>query len=360
MTLEPVLPSLDDDENSELRDFQRRFWWSLPLTVMVFVLAMFGHRLQWMDMRIQSWVEFALSTPIVLWAGWPFFTRGWQSVIHRSPNMWTLIGLGTGAAFVYSVVATIAPQVFPASFMAMGRVAVYFEAAAVIISLTLLGQVMELKARSQTSAAIKSLLGLAPKTARRIRPDGVEENVALTQVHVGDLLRVRPGEKVPVDGVVTEGRSAIDESMLTGEPLPVSKRVGDKVIGATINSSGALVMRSEKVGSATVLAQIVQMVAQAQRSKAPMQRMADVVAGYFVVTVVAIALLTFLGWGFFGPNPSWVYGLINAVAVLIIACPCALGLATPMSIWSPPVEATRVLFRDAQPLRICARSTLDH
>ncbi|MFZ2326997.1 MAG: heavy metal translocating P-type ATPase [Rhodoferax sp.] len=349
MTLEPVLPTLEDDDNSELRDFQRRFWWSLPLTAIVFVLAMFGHRLQWMDMRIQSWVEFALATPIVLWAGWPFFTRGWQSVIHRSPNMWTLIGLGTGAAFFYSVVATIAPQVFPASFMAMGRVAVYFEAAAVIISLTLLGQVMELKARSQTSAAIKSLLGLAPKTARRIRPDGVEENVALTQVHVGDLLRVRPGEKVPVDGVVTEGRSAIDESMLTGEPLPVSKRVGDKVIGATINSSGALVMRSEKVGSATVLAQIVQMVAQAQRSKAPMQRMADVVAGYFVVTVVAIALLTFLGWGFFGPNPSWVYGLINAVAVLIIACPCALGLATPMSIMVATGRgATQgVLFRDA-------------
>jgi Cu+-exporting ATPase len=247
------------------------------------------------------------------------------------------------------VVATITPQVFPASFMAMGRVAVYFEAAAVIISLTLLGQVMELKARSQTSAAIKSLLGLAPKTARRIRPDGVEEDVALTQVHVGDLLRVRPGEKVPVDGVVMEGRSSIDESMLTGEPIPVSKQVGDKVIGATINSSGALVMRSEKVGSATVLAQIVQMVAQAQRSKAPMQRMADVVAGYFVVTVVAIALLTFFGWGFFGPQPSWVYGLINAVAVLIIACPCALGLATPMSIMVATGRgATQgVLFRDA-------------
>jgi len=348
MTLEPMLPTLDDD-NPELRDFQRRFWWTLPLTVIVFVLAMFGHRLQWMDMRVQSWVEFALATPIVLWAGWPFFARGWQSVIHRSPNMWTLIGLGTGAAFVYSVVATIAPQVFPASFMAMGRVAVYFEAAAVIISLTLLGQVMELKARSQTSAAIKSLLGLAPKTARRIRPDGVEEDVALTQVHVGDLLRVRPGEKVPVDGVVMEGSSSIDESMLTGEPIPVSKKVGDKVIGATINSSGALVMRSEKVGSATVLAQIVQMVAQAQRSKAPMQRMADVVAGYFVVTVVAIALLTFFGWGFFGPQPSWVYGLINAVAVLIIACPCALGLATPMSIMVATGRgATQgVLFRDA-------------
>jgi len=349
MTLEPVMPSLEDDDNPELRDFQRRFWWTLPLTVIVFALAMFGERLQLMDMRTQSWVELVLGSPIVLWAGWPFFVRGWQSLVNRSPNMWTLIGLGTGAAYVYSVAATIAPQAFPESFISMGRVAVYFEAAAVIISLTLLGQVMELKARSQTSAAIKSLLGLAPKTARRIRPDGTEEDVALTHVHIGDLLRIRPGEKVPVDGVVTEGGSAVDESMLTGEPLPVSKRVGDKVIGATLNTSGALVMRSERVGSSTVLSQIVQMVAQAQRSRAPMQRMADVVAGYFVVSVVAIALLTFFVWGFFGPAPSWVYGLINAVAVLIIACPCALGLATPMSIMVATGRgATQgVLFRDA-------------
>ena len=349
MTLEPLLPDLDDDDNPELRDFQRRFWWTLPLTVIVFVLAMLGHRLQWMDMAIQSWVELVIATPIVLWAGWPFFSRGWQSVVNRSPNMWTLIGLGTGAAFVYSVVATIAPQVFPASFVSMGRVAVYFEAAAVIISLTLLGQVLELKARSQTSAAIKSLLGLAPKTARRIRADGVEEDVPLNHVHVDDMLRIRPGEKVPVDGVVVEGSSAVDESMLTGEPVPVSKRAGDKVIGATLNTSGALVMRSERVGSATMLAQIVQMVAQAQRSRAPMQRMADVVAGYFVVTVVAIAALTFLVWGFFGPEPSWVFGLINAVSVLIIACPCALGLATPMSIMvATGLGATKgVLFRDA-------------
>jgi Cu+-exporting ATPase len=349
MALEPELPSLEEDDNPELKDFQRRFWWTLPLTACVFVLAMFGHRLQWMDMATQSWVELVLSLPIALWAGWPFFLRGWQSVMHRRPNMWTLIGLGTGAAFVYSVVATVAPQVFPASFVSMGRVAVYFEAAAVIISLTLLGQVLELKARSQTSAAIRSLLGLAPKTARRIQADGTEEDVPLSHVHVGDLLRVRPGEKVPVDGLVTEGSSAVDESMLTGEPLPVTKRVGDKVIGATLNTSGALVMRSERVGAATMLAQIVQMVAQAQRSRAPMQRMADVVAGYFVVTVVAIALLTFLGWGFFGPAPSWVYGLINAVAVLIIACPCALGLATPMSIMVATGRgATQgVLFRDA-------------
>ena len=350
MTLEPVMPTLDaEDDNSELRDFQHRFWWTLPLTAIVFVLAMAGHRLQWMDMAVQSWVEFALTTPIVLWAGWPFFVRGAQSIVNRSPNMWTLIGLGTGAAFVYSAVATIAPGLFPQSFVAMGRVAVYFEAAAVIISLTLLGQMLELKARSQTSAAIKSLLGLAPKTARRVKADGSEEDVELTQVHIGDLLRVRPGEKVPTDGVVTEGSSAVDESMLTGEPLPVSKRVGDKVIGATLNVSGALIMQSEKVGSSTVLSQIVQMVAQAQRSRAPMQRMADVVAGYFVVTVVGIALLTLLAWGLFGPEPSWVYGLINAVAVLIIACPCALGLATPMSIMVATGKgATQgVLFRDA-------------
>jgi Cu+-exporting ATPase len=263
--------------------------------------------------------------------------------------MWTLIGLGTGAAFVYSVVATVAPQLFPVSFVSMGRVAVYFEAAAVIISLTLLGQILELKARSQTSAAIRSLLGLAPKTARRIAADGSEADVPLNHVHVGDLLRVRPGEKVPVDGVVVEGSSAVDEAMLTGEPLPVTKRPGDKLIGATLNTSGALVMRSEHVGSATVLAQIVQMVALAQRSRAPMQRMADTVAGYFVIGVVGVALLTFFGWGLFGPEPSWVYGLINAVAVLIIACPCALGLATPMSIMVATGRGATsgVLFRDA-------------
>jgi Cu+-exporting ATPase len=349
MTLEALIPELGDDDNPELKDFQRRFWWTLPLTVVVFVLAMFAHQFNLFHGDTQNWIELVLSLPIVLWAGWPFFVRGWQSVIHRSPNMWTLIGLGTGAAFVYSVVATVAPQVFPASFISMGRVAVYFEAAAVIISLTLLGQVLELKARSQTSAAIKSLLGLAPKTARRIQADGKEEDVPLTHVHVGDMLRVRPGEKVPVDGVVTEGSSAVDESMLTGEPVPVTKRVGDKVIGATMNTSGALVMRSEKVGSGTMLSQIVQMVAQAQRSKAPMQRMADVVAGYFVLVVVTIAVLTFFVWGLWGPEPSWVFGLINAVSVLIIACPCALGLATPMSIMVATGKgATQgVLFRDA-------------
>lgn len=349
MTLEPVIPELEADDNPELKDFQHRFWWTLPLTVIVFVLAMSGESLHLMQMSVQSWVEMAIASPIVLWAGWPFFTRGWQSVLHRSPNMWTLISLGTGAAFIYSVVATLMPQVFPNSFISMGRVAVYFEAAAVIISLTLLGQVLELKARSQTSAAIKSLLGLSPKTARRINADGKEEDIPLTNVHVGDLLRIRPGEKVPVDGSVTEGSSAVDESMLTGEPVPVTKRVGDKVIGATLNTNGALVMRSERVGSATMLAQIVQMVAQAQRSKAPMQRMADVVAGYFVMTVIGIAILTFFAWGLWGPEPRWVFGLINAVSVLIIACPCALGLATPMSIMVATGRgATQgVLFRDA-------------
>jgi Cu+-exporting ATPase len=349
MTLEPVVPDTETDDNPELKDFSARFWMTLPLTVTITVLAMFGHRLGLLAPRSQAWVELALSLPVVLWAGRPFFVRGARSVANRSPNMWTLIGIGTGAAFVYSVVATVAPKLFPSSFMSMGRIGVYFEAAAVIISLTLLGQLLELKARSQTSAAIKSLLGLAPKTARRIDPDGAEHDVPLAHIHVGDLLRVRPGEKVPVDGVVVEGSSAIDESMLTGEPIPVSKRPDDKVIGATLNTSGALVMRSEKVGAQTMLAQIVQMVAAAQRSKAPMQRMADVVAGYFVTGVVAIAALTFLAWGIFGPEPRWVFGLINAVAVLIIACPCALGLATPMSIMvATGRAATRgVLFRDA-------------
>ncbi|MBG6070687.1 Cu+-exporting ATPase [Polaromonas sp. CG_9.7] len=361
MTLEPVMPTLDDDENPELASFTRRFWWTLPLTVIVTTLAMFGHRLGWFDMVTQSWVELVLSLPVVLWAGWPFFVRGAQSVVNRSPNMWTLISLGTGAAFVYSVVATLAPGVFPSSFISMGRVAVYFEAAVVIISLTLFGQLLELKARSKTSAAIKSLLGLSPKTARRVQPDGREEDIPLADVHEGDSLRVRPGEKVPVDGVVLEGSSALDESMLTGEPLPVTKRVGDKLIGATLNTSGALLMRSEHVGSATVLSQIVQMVAQAQRSKAPMQRMADVVAGYFVYGVVGIALLTFFAWGFFGPQPSWVYGLITAVTVLIIACPCALGLATPMSIMVATGRAATqgVLFRDAAAIEnLCKVDTL--
>ena len=348
MTLEPLMPSLEEG-NPELDDFQRRFWWTLPFTVIVTALAMLGHRWIGMDMAVQSGVELVLSLPVVLWAGAPFFQRGWLSVVQRSPNMWTLIALGTGAAFVYSLVATVAPGLFPDSFRAMGRVGVYYEAAVVIISLTLLGQVLELKARSQTSAAIKSLLGLSPKTARRIRADGAEEDIPIEHVHVGDRLRVRPGEKVPVDGVVVEGRSGVDESMLTGEPLPVTKGVGAALIGATLNTSGALVMRAEKVGASTVLSQIVQMVAQAQRSKAPMQRLADHVAGRFVVAVAAIAVLTLLAWGFFGPEPRWTYGFINAVAVLIIACPCALGLATPMSIMVATGQGAKrgVLFRDA-------------
>ena len=349
MALEPEMPSLDDTENPELVDFKRRFWWTLPLSVVVFALAMFRHSLFNGGIPYQTWIEFALSTPVVLWAGWPFFVRWAQSLANRSPNMWTLIGTGVGAAYGYSVVATLAPGIFPATFADNGNVSVYFEAAAVIVSLTLLGQILELRARSQTSAAIKSLMGLSPKTARRIRADGTEEDVELTHVHIGDTLRVRPGEKVPVDGVVLEGESAVDESMLTGEPLPVTKRPQDKVIGATVNASGSLVIRADRIGSQTVLSQIVQMVAQAQRSRAPMQRLADVVASYFVVIVVSIAIITLLVWGFLGPQPSWVFGFVNAVAVLIIACPCALGLATPMSIMAATGRAATqgVLFRDA-------------
>ena len=349
MALEPVLPKLAAGENPELADFRRRFWRTLPLTALVALIAMSGSLFDGMLGAARPWVELALGTPVVLWAGWPFFVRGVQSVQNRSPNMWTLIALGTGAAYIYSVAATVLPGIFPPSFRVAGQVAVYFEAAAVIISLTLLGQVLELRARSETGAAIKALLGLAPKTARRIAADGSEEDIPLTHVHPGDRLRVRPGEKVPVDGVVIAGESAVDESMLTGEPMPVGKLPGDKLIGATLNTSGALVMRAEKVGAQTVLAQIVQMVAQAQRSRAPMQRMADQVAGWFVLGVVTIAFATLLGWGLFGPQPSWAYGLINAVAVLIIACPCALGLATPMSVMvaSGKGASHGVLFRDA-------------
>ena len=349
MALEPVLPTLEEGEHPELIDFRRRFWWTLPLTVLVTILAMFGHNIFPDGLPNQNWIELALSTPVVVYAGAPFFVRWAQSLALRSPNMWTLIGTGVAAAYGYSIVATLSPELFPAGFLMHGRVGVYYEAAAVIISLTLVGQILELRARSQTSAAIKALLGMAPKTARRIRADGTEEDIPLAEVHVGDVLRVRPGEKVPVDGAVLEGESAVDESMLTGEPLPATKRPGDKVVGATMNTSGALVIRSEKVGSQTMLSQIVQMVAEAQRSRAPMQRLADVVAGYFVVIVVGIALLTLLGWGLFGPEPSWVFGFVNAVAVLIIACPCALGLATPMSIMAATGRAATqgILFRDA-------------
>ena len=350
MALEPLMPSLDEEESPELVDFRRRFWWTLPLTIIVTVLAMAGHRLQWLAPATQSWVELVLSAPVVWWAGWPFFVRWRQSIANGSPNMWTLIGTGVGIAWLYSAVATLVPQIFPASFVEHGRVGVYFEAAVVIVSLTLLGQVLELRARSATSAAIKALLGLAPKTARRLRDDGTEEDVPLAHVHIGDRLRVRPGEKVPVDGVVLEGRSSVDESMLTGEPIPVEKSAGERLIGATINGTGSLVMRAEKIGAETVLAQIVQMVALAQRSRAPLQRMADAVSFWFVLAVGAIALATFFIWGFFGPSPSWVYGTINAIAVLIIACPCALGLATPMSVMVATGRAATsgVLFKDAE------------
>ncbi|MES2918738.1 MAG: heavy metal translocating P-type ATPase [Pseudomonadota bacterium] len=350
MALEPVMPSLEEDEHPELKDFTRRFGWTLPLTVIVVLLAMAGHYIAALPAGARSWLELVLSLPVVLWASAPFFVRGWQSVANRSPNMWTLIASGVGAAFLYSVVATLAPGWFPVSFMAHGRVAVYFEAADVIVSLTLLGQILELRARSQTSAAIKSLLGLQAKTARRLRNDGQEEDIPLTHVHVGDRLRVRPGEKVPVDGVVLEGSSHLDEAMLTGEPLPVAKKTGDTVIGATINGGGSLVIRAEKIGSETVLSQIVQMVAQAQRSRAPLQRLADRVAGVFVLGVLGVAVATFLAWWLVGPEPRGVYAILNAVAVLIIACPCALGLATPMSVMAATGRAatTGILFRDAE------------
>jgi Cu+-exporting ATPase len=351
MALEPEMPSLEEGENPELVDFRRRFWWTLPLTLAVFVLAMFGHRLfPSMPAGVRSWTELVLATPVVLWGAWPFFERCVASIRTRNPNMWTLIGIGVAAAYVYSIVATVAPGLFPSGFEAHGRIGVYFEAAVVIVSLTLMGQLLELRARSQTSAAIKALLGLAPKTARRLKDDGTEEDIELTHVHVGDRLRVRPGEKVPVDGVVVEGRSSVDESMITGEPVAVEKTPGMRLVGATLNGNGSLVMRAERIGSQTVLAQIVQMVAQAQRSRAPMQRMADVVSYWFVLAVVGIALLTLLAWGFFGPEPRWIYGMLNAVAVLIIACPCALGLATPMSIMVATGRGATsgILFHDAE------------
>ncbi|MBL0210780.1 MAG: copper-translocating P-type ATPase [Holophagaceae bacterium] len=350
MTLEPVAPQAEEAETAELLDFQRRFFWTLPLTAVVFIIAMFHFPIPGVPLHARSWVELGLATPVVLWAGWPFFVRFAQSVRHRVPNMWTLIGSGVAAAYLYSLVATLAPAVFPVSFQMDGRVGVYFEAAAVIVTLTLMGQILELRARSQTSAAIRSLLGLAPKTARRLKQDGTEEDVPLDQVSIGDRLRVRPGEKIPADGAILEGRSTVDESMLTGEPIPVMKEVGQAVIGATLNGTGALVIRADRVGSETMLSQIVSLVAQAQRSKAPMQRMADKVSYGFVLAVMGIALVTLLVWGLFGPQPSWVYGILNGVSVLIIACPCALGLATPMSIMVATGRAATsgVLFRDAE------------
>jgi Cu+-exporting ATPase len=349
MSLELVMPSLDVEEDTELEGFRRRLRWTLPITISIVVLSLFESKITFLSGSTLSWIQMGLSLPIIFWAGDSFFIRGWQSIIHRAPNMWTLIGLGTGAAFLYSTVATISPKIFPSAFIHDGRIPLYFEAAAVIITLTIVGQILELKARSQTSLAIKSLLGLAPKTAKKISTDGTEMDIELDQIVVGDLLRVRPGEKVPIDGVVETGSSSIDESMLTGEPIPVTKDVGDKVIGGSLNANGALVIRAQKVGSDTLLSRIVQLVSEAQRSKAPMQRMADSVAGYFVVVVVAISLLTLFIWGLLGPDPKWANGLVNAVAVLIIACPCALGLATPMSIMvaSGKGASKGILFRDA-------------
>jgi len=338
MALEPQTATAEEEVNPELEDMQRRFWASLALTAPVFFLAMSdlipGQPVQHaLGARLITWIQLALATPVVLWGGWPFFERGWASLVNRSLNMFTLIALGTGTAYVYSLVAALAPGIFPASFRGHGgEVAVYFEAAAVITTLVLLGQVLELKARSRTASAIKALLQLAPKTARRLRADGGEEDVPLEQVEVGDRLRVRPGEKVPVDGVVLEGTSSVDESMVTGEPIPAEKAPGSRVTGGTVNGTGSLVLRAERVGRDTLLARIVQMVSEAQRSRAPIQRLADVVAGYFVPAVVLTAVITFVVWAVAGPEPRLAHALVNAVAVLIIACPCALGLATPMSI----------------------------
>jgi Cu+-exporting ATPase len=358
MDLEPLVPTAGEEESDEYRDMRRRFVVSVVLTAPVFVIAMghlipgFGHLI---PARAAAWIQLILATPVVLWGGWVFFVRGWQSLLSRNLNMFTLIALGTGVAWIYSVVAVLAPGIFPPSFRdETGEVAVYFEAAAVIVTLVLLGQVLELRARSRTGAAIRALLGLAPKTARRLREDGGEEDVPLEEVRKGDLLRIRPGEKVPVDGTVEEGTSAIDESMITGEPIPVEKTSGDRLVGATVNGSGSLVMRAERVGAETVLAQIVQMVAAAQRSRAPIQKLADRVATWFVPTVVAVSVLTFLVWGLWGPEPRMAHGIVNAVAVLIIACPCALGLATPMSIMVSTGRGAQmgVLFKNAEAIEV--------
>ncbi len=331
MALEPVEVSMEHGDHPELRDMQWRFWIAVALTVPVLILEMWGEAL--VGPVASNWLQLAFATPVVLWAGWPFFERGWQSLVTRNLNMFTLIALGTGAAWSYSVVATLIPDAFPHAFrLSGGAVAVYFEAAAVITALVLLGQVLELKAREKTSGAIRALLNLAPKTARLIAPDGTEREVPLDEVVIGNRLRVRPGEKVPVDGKVVEGRSAVDESMVTGESMPVTKTVGDTVIGGTLNASGSLVIEAERVGRDTMLARIVALVAEAQRSRAPIQRLADTVAGWFVPAVIAVAILAFAAWAIWGPEPRFTYALVAAVAVLIIACPCALGLATPMSI----------------------------
>jgi Cu+-exporting ATPase len=335
MALEPLEPAVDEGPNPELIDMSRRFWVSAALSLPLVLLAIGTELLGWepLPMRQSVWLQLALATPVVLWGGWPFFERFWASLKTRNLNMFTLIGLGIGVAYSYSLVAALAPRIFPPKLRTMGgQVPVYFEAAAVITTLVLLGQVLELRARSATGRAIRALLGLAPKAARRVNADGSEEDVPLDHVHVGDLLRVRPGEKVPVDGVVEEGRSSVDESMMSGEPVPVEKAPGDKIVGATVNGTGGLVMRAERVGKDTMLSQIVRMVAAAQRSRAPIQKLADKVSTWFVPSVVLVSVLAFILWNLFGPAPPLAHALVNAIAVLIIACPCALGLATPMSI----------------------------
>jgi Cu+-exporting ATPase len=360
MALEPQTASLAEEENPELGEMSRRFWVCVVLTVPLLAIGM-SEFLPSVDlerllpMRAWGWLELALATPVVLWGSWPFFVRGWQSIRNRSLNMFTLIGLGVGVAYSFSVIATAFPQLFPESFRdEKGGVPVYFEAAAVITTLVLLGQVLELRARGRTGAAIKALLGLAPKTARRLRADGSDEDIPLDQVTRGDRLRVRPGEKIPVDGIVVEGTSAVDESMVTGEPIPVEKQSGDRVIGATLNTTGTFVMQAERVGAETLLSQIVEMVSEAQRSRAPIQKLADRVSAYFVPAVVAVAVLTFFAWSIFGPEPRLAFGLVNAVAVLIIACPCALGLATPMSIMVATGKAAQsgVLFKNAEAIEV--------
>ncbi|MGP6192284.1 MAG: heavy metal translocating P-type ATPase [Vulcanimicrobiaceae bacterium] len=364
MALEPLeTAGAVEEANPELADMTRRFWVSVALSIPVLALAMSGDIPGlWARLGIPAspavWAQLVLSTPVVLWAGGPFFVRGWQSLIHRSLNMFTLIALGVGVAYTYSLIAVLFPQIFPASLrMGASGSGVYFEAAAVITTLVLLGQVLELRARSQTNSAIRSLLGLAPKTARRVSPDGAEEDVPLDGVQLGDRLRVRPGEKVPVDGIVIEGKSAIDESMITGEPIPVEKGAGDKVIGATVNGTGTFVMEAQRVGSETLLAQIVRMVSEATRSRAPIQRLADVVSAFFVPAVVAIAVVTFFVWYVLGPQPSTAYAIIAAVSVLIVACPCALGLATPMSVIVAAGKGATfgVLFRNAEAIESLRR-----
>jgi Cu+-exporting ATPase len=359
MALEPRTIALVEEENHELKDMSRRFWISTALTIPLVFFVMLRHlpgiHFPHDVLRWSSWIELVLATPVVLWGGRPFFERAWASLVHRSLNMFTLIGLGVGVAYLYSIVATLLPMLFPPSFRdAHGNVGVYYEAAAAIVTLVLLGQVMELRARSRTGAAIRALLGLAPKTARRADANGKEHDVPLEHVHPGDLLRVRPGEKVPVDGVVVEGTTSIDESMVTGEPLPVEKQSGDRIIGATVNTTGSVLIRAERVGADTLLAQIVKMVGEAQRSRAPIQKLADQVSAWFVPTVIAVAAITFGVWAFVGPQPRLVYAIVNAVAVLIIACPCALGLATPMSVMVAVGKGATagVLFRNAEAIEV--------